>query len=259
MHQLNSEYLERGYLPDEPQNFGYKSKANGYQNHAYQSSSQDPLGNGTVAVHSKYSDMSAARPLRRSASSASQLIAGLNGLDVQSDMYHQQMPTTGMARGHGMNNGYQKNEFDTSKFTLNYNSQKLNGFASKSHLDVFAGNSFGLDPDAPLFVNYPYGPGGIQLESGRPLSSLSSQGRRTKQRYHHFNNADSFDANNGSQLQWYRPKSLSNLDDDENRSSIWSENSSDIDETISDSNQRRNNQPSTNYTTQSLDRRKISP
>ena len=66
----------------------------------------------------------------------------------------------------GMNNGYQKNEFDTSKFTLNYNSQKLNGFASKSHLDVFAGNSFGLDPDAPLFVNYPYGPGGIQLESG---------------------------------------------------------------------------------------------
>ena len=36
---------------------------------------------------------------------------------------------------------------------------------------------------------------------GRPLSSLSSQGRRSKQRYHHFNNADSFDANNGSQLQ----------------------------------------------------------
>ena len=66
----------------------------------------------------------------------------------------------------GLNNGYQKNEFDTSKFTLNYNSQNLNGFASKSHLDVFAGNSFGLDPDAPLFVNYPYGPGGIQLESG---------------------------------------------------------------------------------------------
>ena len=36
---------------------------------------------------------------------------------------------------------------------------------------------------------------------GRPLSSLSSQGRRSKQRYHHFNNADSFDENNGSQLQ----------------------------------------------------------
>ena len=66
----------------------------------------------------------------------------------------------------GNNNGYQKNEFDTSKFALNYNSQKLNGFASKSHLDVLAGYSFGLDPDAPLFVNYPYGPGGMPLEAG---------------------------------------------------------------------------------------------
>lgn len=101
MHQLNSEYLEGGYLPDEPPTFGYKSTENGYPNHAYQSSSQDPLGNSTVAVHSKYSDMSGARPLRRSASSASHLIAGLNGLDVQSDMYHQQMPTTGISRGHG--------------------------------------------------------------------------------------------------------------------------------------------------------------
>ena len=36
---------------------------------------------------------------------------------------------------------------------------------------------------------------------GRPLSSMSSQGRRSKQKYHHFNTADSFDANNGSQLQ----------------------------------------------------------
>ena len=35
----------------------------------------------------------------------------------------------------------------------------------------------------------------------RPLSSMSSQGRRSKQKYHHFNTADSFDANNGSQLQ----------------------------------------------------------
>ena len=36
---------------------------------------------------------------------------------------------------------------------------------------------------------------------GRPLSSMSSQGRRSKQKYHHFHTADSFDANNGSQLQ----------------------------------------------------------
>ena len=64
-----------------------------------------------------------------------------------------------------MGNGYRKNEFDTSKFALAYNSQKLNAFASKSHLDMFVGNSFGLDPDAPLFVNYPYGPGGLPLDS----------------------------------------------------------------------------------------------
>ena len=65
-----------------------------------------------------------------------------------------------------MHTGYQRNEFDTSKFTLNYNSQKLNGFASKSQLDVFTGQNFGLDPDAPLFVNYPYGPGGLPLDQG---------------------------------------------------------------------------------------------
>ena len=65
-----------------------------------------------------------------------------------------------------MHNGYQRNEFDTSKFTLSYNSQKLNGFASKSQLDVFTGQNFGLDPDAPLFVNYPYGPGGLPLDQG---------------------------------------------------------------------------------------------
>jgi len=261
LYQLSTDYLDRGYLPEnDAQKFGYKNPGHGYQNHAYTSSSQDPLALNTMGTPSKYADINS-RPLRRSASSASQLIAGLNVLDVQTDqMYHQQRPT-GLSRGHGMHNGYQRNEFDTSKFTLNYNSQKLNGFASKSQLDVFTGQNFGLDPDAPLFVNYPYGPGGLPLDQGRPLSSLSSQGRRSKQRYHHFNNADSFDENNGSQLQWYRPKSLSNLDDDENRSSIWSdENSSDMDEANSDINYTSNNQtsPKNNFATQSLDRRKLS-
>ena len=72
-----------------------------------------------------------------------------------------------------MHNGYQRNEFDTSKFTLNYNSQKLNGFASKSQLDVFTGQNFGLDPDAPLFVNYPYGPGGLPLDQGMCTSCIT--------------------------------------------------------------------------------------
>lgn len=101
MQQLNSEYLETGYLHEEPQHFGYKGKANGYQNHAYQSSSQDPLGNSATGGYPKYNDMNV-RPLRRSASSASQLISGYDGLNIQTDMYHQQMPT-GFSRGHGMN------------------------------------------------------------------------------------------------------------------------------------------------------------
>ena len=91
MQQLSTDYLDRGYIADET--------PNGYQNHGYHSSSQDPLGNNTMDTHSKYSDMNG-RPLRRSASSASQLIAGLGGLDGPSDMYHQQIPS-GLSRGHG--------------------------------------------------------------------------------------------------------------------------------------------------------------
>ena len=55
-----------------------------------------------MGTHSKYTDINS-RPLRRSASSASQLIAGLNVFDVQTDqMYHQQRPA-GLSRGHGKN------------------------------------------------------------------------------------------------------------------------------------------------------------
>ena len=93
MQQLSTDYLDRGYIADET--------PNGYQNHGYHSSSQDPLGTNTIDTHSKYSDMNG-RPLRRSASSASQLIAGLGGLDGPSDMYHQQIPS-GLSRGHGSN------------------------------------------------------------------------------------------------------------------------------------------------------------
>ena len=99
LHQLNPEYLEGGYRSDDPSNFGYKNRANGYQNHAYQTSSHDPVSNGVIGTHTKQLDMNI-RPLRRSASSASQLIAGYNGLDGHNDMYHQQLPT-GLSRGHG--------------------------------------------------------------------------------------------------------------------------------------------------------------
>ena len=98
MQQLSTDYLDRGYLVDETQ-MGFQKRSDGYQNHAYHSSSQDPLGSNTMEAHNKYSDING-RPLRRSASSASQLIAGLGGLDVPADMYHQQIPT-GLSHGHG--------------------------------------------------------------------------------------------------------------------------------------------------------------
>ena len=100
MQHLSTDYLDRGYLADETQMNGFqKRSSDGYQNHAYHSSSQDPLGNNTIEINNKYSDINV-RPLRRSASSASQLIAGIGGLDVPSDMYHQQLPT-GLSRGSG--------------------------------------------------------------------------------------------------------------------------------------------------------------
>lgn len=102
LYQLSTDYLDSGYLPEDAQKVGYKSAGLGYQNHAYTSSSQDPLALNTMGTHSKYTDINS-RPLRRSASSASQLIAGLNVFDVQTDqMYHQQRPA-GLSRGHGKN------------------------------------------------------------------------------------------------------------------------------------------------------------
>ena len=101
LYQLSADYLDSNYLPEnDAQKFGYKNPGLGYQNHAYTSSSQDPLALNTMGTPSRYTDINS-RPLRRSASSASQLIAGLNVLDVQTDqMYHQQRPT-GLSRGHG--------------------------------------------------------------------------------------------------------------------------------------------------------------
>ena len=54
------------------------------------------------------------------------------------------------------------------------------------------------------------------------------------------------------QSKWYRPKSLSNIDDEEQRSSIWSGSSSDIDDTSSETHYgRRNLNPvATNFATQ---------
>ena len=100
MHQLHPEHREAGYCPEDPPNFGYEHRGvNGYQNAAYQSSSQDPLGNGVIGNGPRGTELNI-RPLRRSASSASQLIAGYSGIEGRNDMYHQQLPM-GISRLHG--------------------------------------------------------------------------------------------------------------------------------------------------------------
>ena len=53
--------------------------------------------------------------------------------------------------------GYQRNEFDTSKFTSGL------AYRAASQYDL---PSFGLDPDEPIFVTGPYGPGGLQSGMG---------------------------------------------------------------------------------------------
>ena len=62
--------------------------------------------------------------------------------------------------------GYQKNEFDTSKFT--------SGLVYRNH-SQYDLPSFGLDPDEPIFVTGHYGRGGLQNQEyyQRPFSALS--------------------------------------------------------------------------------------
>ncbi|TRY73361.1 hypothetical protein TCAL_06017 [Tigriopus californicus] len=93
--------------------------------------------------------------------------------------------------------GYRKTEFDTSKFSRS--------LVSKSRtLSQWDLPSFGMDPDAPVFLQSgTYGKGGQSI-SGIHQSLLLSGDRKTTK----------------SSLQWYRPRSLVNLEDD--TSSIWS-------------------------------------
>ena len=62
--------------------------------------------------------------------------------------------------------GYQKNEFDTSKFAT--------GLVYRNH-SQYDLPSFGLDPDEPIFVNGQYGRGGLQHQDyyQRPFSAMS--------------------------------------------------------------------------------------
>ena len=85
------------------------------------------------------------------------------------------------------------NEFDTAKFMIDY------------QIHPVETGSFGLDLDAPVFVTGPYGRGGLPHQD---LNTITRQKRRNSRR------------DSAKHLQWYRPKSLTNLEDD--ASSIWS-------------------------------------
>jgi len=185
----------------------------GYQNTAY-AYSQPHLS--TLAV-TKYAPSSTVQPkyLKRSASSASQFVSAsrLSGLNEIPPMQLNASQLT----------GYQKNEFDTSKFAT--------GLVYRNH-SQYDLPSFGLDPDEPIFVNGQYGRGGLQHQDyyQRPFSAMSGSKGGPNWR----------PERPDSSLQWYKPRSLVNLEDD--TSSIWSGIG------------KSGNYPSHN--TQSLDRRK---
>ena len=151
--QTNGSYLPHGIAGE------YQAKhieaGFGYQNTAF-AHSQPHLAVTKYATtsppQSKY--------LKRSASTVSQFVSA-NRLQDMVQLNASQLT------------GYQKNEFDTSKFT--------SGLMLRTH-SQYDLPSFGLDPDAPVFVTGPYGRGGLGSNGGglhtsdyyqRPFSALS--------------------------------------------------------------------------------------
>lgn len=157
----------------------------GYQNTAFAHSQPHLAVTKYAPSHqqSKY--------LKRSASTVSQFVSA-NRLHDMVQLNASQLT------------GYQKNEFDTSKFT--------SGLMLRTH-SQYDLPSFGLDPDAPVFVTGPYGRGGLQPSDiyQRPFSALSGVKAPPSWRPRQ---------SNDNSIQWYRPRSLVNLEDD--TSSIWS-------------------------------------
>ena len=186
---------ETGYFADNLTSKHFEANF-GYQNSAY-AYSQPHLSTLSVtkfvSPEEKY--------LKRSASSASQFVSAsrLSGLNEMSQ--HPQHPQVQLSAS--QLTGYQRNEFDTSKFTTGL------AFRTQSQYDL---PSFGLDPDEPIFVTGPYGKGGLQPDF-RPFSALSGARAPPSWRPRSANGVD-------NSLQWYRPRSLVNLEDD--TSSIWS-------------------------------------
>lgn len=190
----------------------------GYQNSAF-AHSQPHLNGLTAMAVTKYATPQS-KSLKRSASSVSQFVsASRMSLNEMPPM----PPAPTMQFSASQLTGYQRNEFDTSKFA--------SGLVYRTH-SQYDLPSFGLDPDEPVFVAGPYGPGGLQYPQ-RPFSALSGHSFHSG-----INNRRPRSTTGHNSLQWYRPRSLINLDDD--TSSIWS----------------GIGKPSGDYATQSLDRRK---
>ena len=208
----------------------------GYQNSAY-AYSQPHLSTLSVTKYVSPEE----KYLKRSASSASQFVSasrmsGLNEVNTGPPVHPVQLSA-------GQLTGYQRNEFDTSKFTTGL------AFRTQSQYDL---PSFGLDPDEPIFVTGPYGKGGLQPDY-RPFSALSGARAPPSWRPRSANERPD------SSLQWYRPRSLANLEDD--TSSIWSGMGPSRPQEFTQvphSNRHGNHATSLmNYFLQSLDRRKM--
>jgi len=177
----------------------------GYNNPAFSSSglhlNTAPSGAGFNLTSSKYGG----KPLNRSTSSVSR-IGSLPSLSMLGHTYLQQ--------------GFSKNEFNPSGL-------RPGGIPTKniSH-SQFDLPSFGLDPDAPVFIQRGHGPGGL------PLNVYRGNSRRDKLL--------------GETLEWYRPRSLGSL--------AFSESESGNKTLLSErwTTSRRGE-----YATQSLDRRMV--
>lgn len=95
------------------------------------------------------------------------------------------MPSLSML-GHTsyLQQGFSKNEFNPSGL-------RPSGLSTKNAHSQFDLPSFGLDPDAPVFIQRGHGPGGL------PLNVYRGNSRRDKLL--------------GETLEWYRPRSLGSL------------------------------------------------
>lgn len=110
----------------------------------------------------------------------------------------------------------------------------LNPLALNHHLDQKYPemSAFGMDLDAPVFWNSPYSPGGLE-----DSVSIGSVGRKKGSSGEFKQKKKKTDTDETNNLQWYRPRSLTNLEDD--TASIWSGNAARCQEMMSNEHKSR--------------------